>query len=135
MLPRDVADIAGDVLAHRLVLSFDAVAEGVDPRTVIRSLEVVPQPGGAADETAWPGGMSAERTEPHGDQPSDADRRTHGHRRGDRRSASARRIRPSGPVRNARFRGLDLTVRAGSTACCTASTPGSASGRAATPRS
>ena len=35
MLPSDVADIAPDVLAHRLVLTFDAVADGVDPRAVI----------------------------------------------------------------------------------------------------
>ena len=45
VLPRDVADVAGDVMAHRLVLSFDAVAEGVDPRHVIAYLlSVVPQP-------------------------------------------------------------------------------------------
>ena len=45
VLPRDVADVAGDVMAHRLVLSFDAVAEGVDPRQVIAYLlSVVPQP-------------------------------------------------------------------------------------------
>lgn len=35
VLPSDVADIAGDVLAHRLVLTFDAVADGVNPRDVV----------------------------------------------------------------------------------------------------
>jgi MoxR-like ATPase len=35
VLPDDVADIAPDVLAHRLVLTFDAVADGIDPRAVI----------------------------------------------------------------------------------------------------
>lgn len=35
VLPSDVSDIAGDVLAHRLVLTFDAVADGVDPRAVV----------------------------------------------------------------------------------------------------
>jgi MoxR-like ATPase len=35
VLPEDVADIAPDVLAHRLVLTFDAVADGVEPRSVI----------------------------------------------------------------------------------------------------
>jgi MoxR-like ATPase len=51
VLPNDVADVAPDVLAHRLVLSFDAVAEGVDPRSVIRTiLEVVPRPRVAPDE-------------------------------------------------------------------------------------
>jgi MoxR-like ATPase len=35
VLPSDVADIAPDVLAHRLVLTFDAVADGAEPRAVI----------------------------------------------------------------------------------------------------
>lgn len=35
VLPADVADVAGDVLAHRLVLTFDATADGVDPRAVV----------------------------------------------------------------------------------------------------
>lgn len=38
VLPGDVADIAPDVLAHRLNLTFDAVADGVAPRAVIASL-------------------------------------------------------------------------------------------------
>ena len=38
VLPSDVADIAPDVLAHRLVLTFDAVADGVDPRDVVRQV-------------------------------------------------------------------------------------------------
>jgi MoxR-like ATPase len=35
LLPDDVADIASDVMSHRLLLSFDAVADGVDPRRVV----------------------------------------------------------------------------------------------------
>ena len=35
VLPRDVADVAPDVLAHRLVLTFDAVADGADPRRIV----------------------------------------------------------------------------------------------------
>ena len=35
VLPGDVADVAGDVISHRLLLSFDAVADGVDPRDVV----------------------------------------------------------------------------------------------------
>jgi MoxR-like ATPase len=35
VLPGDVADIAPDVLAHRVALKFDAVADGVEPRAVI----------------------------------------------------------------------------------------------------
>ncbi len=38
VLPHDVADLAGDVLSHRLVLTFDAVAEGIDPRQVAEFL-------------------------------------------------------------------------------------------------
>ena len=45
VLPSDVADLAQDVLAHRLVLTFDAVADGADPRDVIAQvLGTVPQP-------------------------------------------------------------------------------------------
>lgn len=45
VLPGDVAEIAPDVLAHRLVLTFDAVADGVDPRQVIAEvLDRVPAP-------------------------------------------------------------------------------------------
>jgi MoxR-like ATPase len=51
VLPNDVVDIASDVLAHRLVLSFDAVADGVDPRSVVQSvLDVVPAPRVAPDD-------------------------------------------------------------------------------------
>jgi MoxR-like ATPase len=45
VLPDDVRDVAGDVLAHRLVLTYDAVADGVDPRWVVdRVLAAVPAP-------------------------------------------------------------------------------------------
>jgi MoxR-like ATPase len=45
VLPGDVADLAGDVLAHRLVLTFDAEADGVDPRAVVDAvLAAIPQP-------------------------------------------------------------------------------------------
>jgi MoxR-like ATPase len=51
VLPGDVVDIAADVLAHRMVLSFDAVAEGVDPRSIVASvLDVVPRPRLAPDD-------------------------------------------------------------------------------------
>jgi MoxR-like ATPase len=44
-LPADIADLAADVLAHRLVLSFDAVADGLDPRDLVaRVLAAVPAP-------------------------------------------------------------------------------------------
>lgn len=45
VLPEDVRELAVDVLAHRLVLSFDAVADGVSAESVVRRLvEAVPPP-------------------------------------------------------------------------------------------
>jgi MoxR-like ATPase len=45
VLPADLRDIAPDVLAHRLVLSFDAVADGVSPESIVsRLLDAVPLP-------------------------------------------------------------------------------------------
>lgn len=45
VLPEDVRELATDVLAHRLVLSFDAVADGVTAESVVRRLvEAVPPP-------------------------------------------------------------------------------------------
>ena len=35
VLPRDIADIAGDVLCHRLVLTIDAIADGVAARDLV----------------------------------------------------------------------------------------------------
>nr|WP_269810082.1 MoxR family ATPase [Kineosporia rhizophila] len=43
VLPFDIADLAPDVLAHRLVLTFDALADGVEPRDVIAQV-VASQP-------------------------------------------------------------------------------------------
>jgi MoxR-like ATPase len=45
VLPPDIADLVGDVFAHRLVLSFDALADGVEPRQVVaRMLAAIPPP-------------------------------------------------------------------------------------------
>ncbi|WP_406673292.1 MoxR family ATPase [Nonomuraea sp. N2-4H] len=45
VLPEDVRDLAHDVMAHRLVLSFDALADGVMPRQVVdRVVAAVPLP-------------------------------------------------------------------------------------------
>ncbi len=44
-LPRDVADLAPDVLRHRLVLSYEGLATGITPDTVIAALlEKFPPP-------------------------------------------------------------------------------------------
>jgi MoxR-like ATPase len=45
VLPQDVQEVAMDVVPHRLVLSFDAVADGVSaPAVVDRVLQAVPPP-------------------------------------------------------------------------------------------
>ncbi|WP_018218892.1 AAA family ATPase [Salinispora vitiensis] len=55
VLPEDVRELAPDVLAHRLVLSFDAVADGVSAESVIRRLvNAVPPPRVAGVTEAAP---------------------------------------------------------------------------------
>ncbi|MDP9819786.1 MoxR-like ATPase [Spirilliplanes yamanashiensis] len=45
VLPTDILELAPDVLAHRLVLSFDAVADGLTPDDLVRRVvEAVPLP-------------------------------------------------------------------------------------------
>jgi MoxR-like ATPase len=45
VLPQDILDIASDVLAHRLVLSYDAIADGVPAgHAVRRLLQTIPLP-------------------------------------------------------------------------------------------
>jgi MoxR-like ATPase len=45
VLPQDVLDVAADVLRHRLVLSYDALADGVPAEHVVhRVLQSVPLP-------------------------------------------------------------------------------------------
>jgi MoxR-like ATPase len=57
VLPNDILDIAPDVLAHRLVLSFDAVADGVAAESLVqRIVDSVPLPTIApAQESQGPG--------------------------------------------------------------------------------
>jgi MoxR-like ATPase len=44
-LPQDVKEIAHDVLRHRIVLSYEALADGVDADQIVdRILEAVPVP-------------------------------------------------------------------------------------------
>jgi MoxR-like ATPase len=45
VLPDDVRELASEVIAHRLVLSFDAIADGVPAESVVQRLvEAVPPP-------------------------------------------------------------------------------------------
>ena len=44
-MPQDVFDVAPEVLRHRITLTYDALAEGVTPDDVLRTvLEQVPVP-------------------------------------------------------------------------------------------
>jgi MoxR-like ATPase len=44
-MPTDISHLAVDVLAHRLVLTYEALADGVSGRSVVeRVLQVVPVP-------------------------------------------------------------------------------------------
>jgi MoxR-like ATPase len=44
-LPQDVLDLVPDVLRHRLVLSYEALSEGLTPETIIAQiLQTVPVP-------------------------------------------------------------------------------------------
>jgi MoxR-like ATPase len=54
VLGRDVADVAPEVIRHRIVLSYDGIADGVSPETVVsRLLELYPAPHlESADEVA-----------------------------------------------------------------------------------
>lgn len=53
VLPQDVLDIAADVLRHRLVLSYDALADGVPAEHVVkRILQTVPMPQVTARQRA-----------------------------------------------------------------------------------
>ncbi|MDI5941994.1 AAA family ATPase, partial [Micromonospora sp. DH15] len=60
VLPEDVRELAVDVLAHRLVLSFDAVADGVAAEAVVhRLVAAVPPPRIAAHHTGYATDLAA----------------------------------------------------------------------------
>jgi MoxR-like ATPase len=45
VVPQDVIDVAADVLRHRLVLSYDALADGIQVETILtRLLQTIPLP-------------------------------------------------------------------------------------------
>jgi MoxR-like ATPase len=55
VLPHDVTDLAPDVLRHRLVLTFDAVADGIGVETVIdRLIGGVAPPDIAPSQSRFP---------------------------------------------------------------------------------
>src|SRR5206468_39540 len=60
VLPQDVLDVTGDVLRHRLVLSYDALADGVPADHVVkRIVQTVPLPQVAPRQRAAGYGPSA----------------------------------------------------------------------------
>ena len=66
LLPQDVIDIAADVLRHRVVLSYEALAEGIEVEQVVaRLIATVPQPRVAPSQDAASGDPLAE-TKPGG---------------------------------------------------------------------
>ena len=67
VLAQDVRDLAPDVLRHRLVLSYDALGDGIEPDNILESvLAAVPMPGGhaAPAESQPPHGQSAQQHQP-----------------------------------------------------------------------
>jgi MoxR-like ATPase len=57
VLPQDIVDVAPDVLRHRLVLSYEAMADGVDVDDLIaRVLATVPAPRLAPSQDTSPVG-------------------------------------------------------------------------------
>jgi MoxR-like ATPase len=56
VLPQDLIDVAPDVLSHRLVLSYDAIADGIPAAQIVSSLlRAVPLPQVAPRQQAGPG--------------------------------------------------------------------------------
>ncbi len=76
-LPQDVTDVAADVLKHRLVLSYDALADGVSAEQIVAQFLAavpVPQvtPRQSADRRDGPGPVGAPRYPPSGLPPAQA---------------------------------------------------------------
>jgi MoxR-like ATPase len=71
VLPQDVLDVALDVLPHRLVLSYDAIADGITAnQAVSRVLQAVPLPQVAPRQRATAGYIPAAAQVPAGGQSS-----------------------------------------------------------------
>ena len=69
-LPQDLQDIAPDILRHRLVLSYDALADDISAdRIVDRVLATVPMPTVASRQNAVPGANGARPQVPVGAWP------------------------------------------------------------------
>jgi MoxR-like ATPase len=60
VLPDDIADVAGDVMAHRMVLTIDALADGVDPRDLVHRIVATVRPPRVAPAQDQPVGGPAD---------------------------------------------------------------------------
>jgi MoxR-like ATPase len=71
VLAQDVRDLAPDVLRHRLVLSYDALGDGIEPDNILDSvLAAVPMPGGhAAPAESQPPQRATAHSQAHQQQP------------------------------------------------------------------
>lgn len=64
----DVADLAHDVLRHRLVLSYEALADNVTPDAIVsRLMEVVPRPARPLTEEGWRRPVARQAAAPNDD--------------------------------------------------------------------
>ena len=95
VLPTDVQSVAKDVMSHRIVLGFDAIADNIQPAQVIdRIIAMVPPP-----TPVWNGGQSQSPSSPVDSVPRSGRRRS-------RTSAESHVVlRPwlSAPVRRSRL--------------------------------
>jgi MoxR-like ATPase len=83
VLPQDVLDVAADILGHRLVLSYDAIADGVPASHAVRRLlQTIPLPqvaprqraNGPVDMTPPPQGQIPQGQIPQQGQPGQPQR-------------------------------------------------------------
>ena len=107
VLPQDVLDVTADVLRHRLVLSYDALADGVPADHIVkRIVQTVPLPQVAPRQNAGgfgPEQRRAARTCRSSARPATAPRRPAPTRRRRRaqRSRARRSAAPAGPQNGA----------------------------------
>ena len=65
VVPQDVIDVAADVLRHRLVLSYDALADGVPVDHILRRvLQTIPLPQVSARPVGSPAPSRRRRSAP-----------------------------------------------------------------------
>jgi MoxR-like ATPase len=64
VLPQDVYDVAPDVLRHRILLSYEAIADGITAEHIVNrivSTVLAPRLAPSQDNAVLPGGLMEER--------------------------------------------------------------------------